>query len=107
MDGASCHVLRAIAIFFNCSPLPYKFRQLAIHKNMSGSHMISIKCFHWAKLVQGKIITFISVPSLKSIGLCNLHLLVAHVMEYRYNNLVDLHVPDVQSNMLCLLQSEE
>ena len=35
-------------------PLPYKFLQLALHKNMSGSHMTKSKHFHWVKLVRGK-----------------------------------------------------
>ena len=35
-------------------PLPYKFLQLALHKNMSGSHMTISKHFHWVKLVRGK-----------------------------------------------------
>ena len=34
-------------------PLPY-FLQLALHKNMSGSHMTKSKHFHWVKLVRGK-----------------------------------------------------
>ena len=37
-------------------PLPYKFLQLALHKNMSGSYMTKSKLFHWVKLVRGKTI---------------------------------------------------
>ena len=40
--------------FSNCPPLPYKFWQLALHKNLSGSHMIKIKRSHWVKLVRVK-----------------------------------------------------
>ena len=39
-------------------PLPYKFLQLALHKNMSGSHMTKSKHFHWVKLVRGKTNAF-------------------------------------------------
>ena len=55
-------------------PLPYKFLQLALHKNMSGSHMTKSKHFHWVKLVRGKTKQFVCRTNF----LCRLRSIAAH-----------------------------
>ena len=53
--------------FSNRPQLPYKFWRLALHKNLSGIHMIKIKRYHWVKLIRGKTIWnfhFIFTPCL-------------------------------------------
>ena len=53
--------------FSNRPQLPYKFWRLALHKNLSGIHMIKIKRYHWAKIIRGKTIWnihFIFTPCL-------------------------------------------
>ena len=49
-------------------PLSYKFLQLALHKNMSGSHMTKSKHFHWVKLVRGKTNKYTHACALKYDG---------------------------------------
>ena len=42
---------------------------LALHKDLSGSHMTKSKHFHWVKLVRGKTILFVLPPNLTAIVL--------------------------------------